>query len=88
MSMLIALIKQIAAPYLLRLIIIGLITSAIGGAFLFLKFHYENVGYDKAIAAIAAKDERAISRVKDAIKTVDDCYAAGKQWSSVVGLCN
>jgi hypothetical protein len=31
--MLIALLKQIAAPYLLRLIIAGLITSAIGGGF-------------------------------------------------------
>jgi hypothetical protein len=67
---------------------VGLITSAIGGGFIFLKVHYENVGWNKAIAAVAAKDERAANAVKDAIKTVDDCYAAGKQWNAVDGLCS
>lgn len=83
MSLIVAFLR----PYLFQLILYGTVAAAVGGGFLFVKSHYENVGWNKAIAAVAAKDERAISRVKEATKTVDDCYAAGKQWDATVGVC-
>lgn len=81
-------IATFLAPYLSRIILYASLAAAIGGGFLYVKIHYEHIGRDKAIAAIAAKDERAISDVKAATQKVDDCYAVGRTFSTVSGLCN
>lgn len=75
------------APYALRITAYALVLAALGGGFLYVKIHYENIGYNKAIAAIAAKDERAIENVKKATQTVDDCFAGGHTWNTLDGVC-
>lgn len=72
----------------MRLIIAGLITSAIGGGFIFLKVHYEHVGRDKAIAAIAANEKETLDEVNAAKQKIDECYARRGAWDSSVGLCS
>ena len=95
MSKLIALLSPIGsqlmaalAPYLFRLVIAGLITSAIGGAFIFTKVHYEHVGRDKAIAAIAANERETLAEVNAAKQKIDECYARRGTWDASVGVCS
>lgn len=80
-------ILALLAPYAMRIALYASIVTAAGGGFLYFKVHYENVGRDKAIAAIAAKDEGALNAVKDARKTVDDCYGSGGGWDVTDGVC-
>lgn len=80
-------IAAFLAPYLMRIILYASITAAIGGGFLYVKIHYENIGYSKAIVAIAAKDQGAMERVTKAKKGVDDCETFGGTWDTVTGRC-
>lgn len=81
------LIVAFLRPYLVRIILISSLIAALGGGFLYLKIHYEHVGYNKAIAAVAAKDERALHAVREAIALVDKCYSDGGTWDVVGGVC-
>lgn len=81
-------IAAFLAPYLMRIILYASITAAIGGGFLYVKIHYEHIGRDKAIAAIAAKDQGAIDAVHKATSKVDDCYTSGGTWDVVGGMCS
>lgn len=80
-------IAEFLAPYLMRIIIGAVITTLAGGAVIGAAVHYENKGYAKAIAAVAAKDRGAINDVHEATKQVDACYSAGRTWNVVDGLC-
>lgn len=75
------------APYLMRIILYASITAAIGGGFLYVKIHYEDIGYNKALTAVAAKDQGALDRVKKAKIGVDDCQEFGGTWDTVTGRC-
>jgi high-affinity Fe2+/Pb2+ permease len=44
-------------------------------------------GYNKAIAAIAAKDKGALDAVHEATKKVDECAGSGREWNTVDGVC-
>jgi hypothetical protein len=75
------------APYAIRLIMGAALLAGIGGGFLFVKVHYENIGYEKAISKIAAKDEKAVDDVRAAKNKVDECFNSGRNWDAVRGLC-
>ena len=64
-----------------------LIAIAVAGSWLWIKVHYENIGYAKAIHAIAAQDERAINAAQEARKTVKACRDSGHSWSVETGEC-
>lgn len=57
----------------------AIIAAAIIGA-LTIRQHYINVGWQKAMHAIAAKDKAAIKDADDAERAVKDCYARGGTW--------
>lgn len=80
-------IAAFLAPYAIRLIAGAVMLSALGGGFLYVKVHYENVGYAKAISKIAAKDEKAVDDVRSAKNKVDDCFNAGHTWDTLRGVC-
>ncbi|OAF05475.1 hypothetical protein AYJ54_00790 [Bradyrhizobium centrolobii] len=88
MNIILRWLLDLAKPYLFQIIIYGSVAAALGGGFLYLKVHYENVGYAKAISAIAAKDKSALDEVNNAKKMVDECYAAGRSWDVTSGLCD
>ena len=64
-----------------------LIAAAVGGAFLYGRQHYIDVGYQKAIHAIAAQDAAAVKEAKHAESTVADCFAGGGTWDIANILC-
>lgn len=80
-------IAEFLAPYLIKIAVGAGIALAAGGAFVAAKIHYENVGYAKAIAAVAAQDKGALDAVREATGKVDQCYAAGRGWDVVNGVC-
>lgn len=67
-----------------RYVIIAAVT---GGGYLWLKVHYENIGYAKAIHAIAAQDQKALEASSAAKKTVEECFAGGGTWDVANGVC-
>lgn len=50
--------------------------------------HYENIGYQKAIAAVAAQDRKALDHVNTALESVKACRSSGGTWSVPDGVCN
>jgi hypothetical protein len=44
-------------------------------------------GYDRAIADIAAQDDKAIKRAKSARSFVVDCQSRGLRWDQSTGVC-
>lgn len=68
-----------------EIIIIGIVLVI---AWFWFSTHYYNKGYARAIADIAAQDERAINAAKEAKMLVDACYAAGKRWEDGQCLAN
>ena len=65
-----------------------LIALAIVGAWLYIKEHYEHIGYNKAIHAVAAQDQKAVEASNVAKKTVGDCFAGGGTWNVSDGVCD
>lgn len=65
-----------------------LVVSTLGGLYYAIDSHAEERGWNKAIAAIAAKDKRAIDAARKARSSVDDCFAAGGVWDTASGKCN
>jgi hypothetical protein len=59
----------------------------VGIGWLVFATHYENIGYAKAIHAIAAQDSKAISEAQHARQTVKDCRDSGHQWNVSSGMC-
>lgn len=52
-------------------------------------WHYtvDQRGYRRAIAEIAAQDERAIKKAESARAVFKQCRAAGRRWDQVEGRC-
>lgn len=75
------------APYIARIIIGAVITAIAGAGWLGAAIHYENKGYAKAIAAVAAKDKGAIDGVRQAKARVVECYGSGRTWNVTDGVC-
>ena len=50
--------------------------------------HYENIGYQKALSAIAAQDQKVKGKTDAAHKSVQDCFDSGGDWDVTSGLCN
>lgn len=82
-----ALVLNFLRPYLFQIALYGGIALAATGGFVAAKIHYENVGYAKAIAAVAAQDKGALDAVRDAKGKVDQCYVSGRSWDVVNGVC-
>ena len=64
-----------------------LIAIAVAGSWLWIKVHYENIGYAKAIHAIAAQDQKALEASNVARKTVGECFSSGGTWDVSGGVC-
>jgi len=60
---------------------------AIGGGFLWVRQHYIDLGYQKALHAIAAQDQAAVKEAKHASGTVADCFASGGTWDIANVVC-
>lgn len=80
-------IAEFFAPLVTRLIVGGVLVALAGGAWLGVAVHYENKGFAKAIAAVAAKDKGAIDGVNKAKRQVDQCYSGGGSWNVTDGVC-
>lgn len=65
-----------------------LIAAAVLASWAYIKVHYENIGYQKAIHAIAAQDQKAVEASNAAKKTVADCFASGGSWNVADGVCD
>jgi len=70
----------------LVLVVSLLIAAALG--FLWLKVHYEDIGYNKAMSAIAAQDKKAVERSNNARQTVRECFDSGGTWDVSNGVCD
>ena len=64
-----------------------LIAAVVVASWGWVKVHYEKVGYQKALAAIAAQDLKAKGKADEAHKTVSDCFDAGGDWDVARGVC-
>ena len=67
--------------------ITGAIVIGIGIGWLVFATHYENIGYAKAIHAIAAQDAKAIKEKDNALAEVKACRDSGHVWDVPSGLC-
>lgn len=65
----------------------GLIALLLGGGFLWLRSHYIGVGEQRAYAAVAAKDAKAIAKAEKARGTVQQCFDRGGAWNVEDGSC-
>ena len=63
------------------------IIAGVGIGWLVFARHYENIGYAKAIHAIAAQDQRAINEKDKALETVHACRNSGRTWNVSSGMC-
>lgn len=63
------------------------ILAVAGAAFLWVKVHYENIGYQKALDAIAAQDKKAKGRADEAHQSVQKCFDSGGTWDITRGVC-
>lgn len=67
--------------------ITGAIIIGVGIGWLVFATHYENIGYAKAIHALAAQDQRAIDAKDKALETVKACRDSGHEWDVSNGVC-
>lgn len=66
---------------------VTLTAGAIGGAEA-LKYHYVNVGRQQTRDEIAAGNRETLADVHEAVSKVDACRTLGKQWNTVIGMCD
>ena len=64
------------------------VVAAIGGGITYWVVHERNIGWNKAVDAIAAKDRKGIDAARKSISDVDACAARGGTWDTVGGVCN
>jgi len=65
----------------------GVILSVLGGGYLYVRTHYENIGYQKALHAVAAQDQAAVKEAKHASDNVAKCFSDGGSWNVSEGAC-
>lgn len=78
---------MIASALVRYLVGFGIVVASLGIGWFSLKMHYENIGYAKAIHAIALQNEKAVKDSKDAKKEVDACIDSGGDWDISSGSC-
>jgi hypothetical protein len=83
----IAALGALLAPYVLRLAVAGGLLLAGVAGFFTLKIHYEHAGYQRAIAAIAAKDKEAVDAADASRERVRACRNSGGLWDTADGVC-
>ena len=71
-----------------RLILCVVVIALVIGGALALKYHYINVGRQQTRDEIAAGNRETLRDVDDAIAKVDACRALGKQWNTIIGVCD
>jgi hypothetical protein len=76
-----------AVPLLYRLIAVGVVVAALGGAAVAYHHHVYEQGYAKAISDVAAADQAAVERVGDGKATIAACRASGHKWDVTTGEC-
>ena len=64
-----------------------LIAAVVAGGFTYVRQHYINLGYKKALTAISAQDQKAKGHADQVHKTVSDCFDAGGDWDVDSGVC-
>lgn len=73
---------------LIRLLPYLVIALSVGSGYLWVKQHYETIGYNKAINAIAAQDKEAEDAAKAARDRRHACVDSGWVWSQTTGKCS
>jgi hypothetical protein len=63
------------------------VIAIVGSLYAYMRVHYYNNGWNAAIHAIAAQDQRAIDERNKALETVRACRARGGTWNVVDGVC-
>ena len=63
------------------------VLALVGGGFLWLRSHYIGVGEQRALAAVAAKDNKAVEKANAAQRTVQQCFDRGGNWNVEDGNC-
>jgi hypothetical protein len=64
-----------------------ILTLAIVVAYLALRAHHINIGWQRAINEIAAQNTEAINAAETARARVRACHARGLRWDQVAGEC-
>jgi hypothetical protein len=64
-----------------------LLVSTFGGLYYAIDSHAEERGWNKAIAAVAAKDKRAIDEARKLRSASDSCNDSGGVWNVTRGQC-
>lgn len=81
-------IAQALGINVLRLAIYGVVAASVAGGAVALKYHYIDVGHQQALDEIAAGNRETLNHVNDAVAKVDACRIIGRQWNTVVGVCD
>jgi uncharacterized protein (UPF0333 family) len=71
----------------LKLYALAAVLLAVVAVDVWIAVHQYNKGWKAAIAAVAAKDQEALNAVNKSKSDVDACYAGGRSWSTVDGVC-
>lgn len=71
-----------------RLIVIGSVIAALSGAFVWYRGSLIDMGYDRAIAAVAAENKEAVDAVRQKRHELSACYDRGGNWDQSSGLCD
>lgn len=75
------------ASTITKLISVGIVLITLAGAYGVWHAKVYNRGYDAALRAIAAQNQRAIKRAQEYRGRVTDCDARGLRWDQSTGEC-
>lgn len=76
------------APYMGKIIEYGIILAVVSGLCVYVKVHYEDIGYNKAITAVATGDKEASDAAAKARAKVVECDRMGGNWDVTNGVCH
>ncbi len=63
------------------------VIAIVGSLYAYMRVHYYNNGWNAAIHAIAAQDQKAVDEKDKALETVRACRASGHTWDVPSGMC-
>lgn len=73
-------LSKFFSPIVALAIEAGVILSLVGGVWVSVKIHYENLGYSKAMHAVAVQTSKAAREGAKARDEVKACTEQGKMW--------